>query len=123
MSEPSKLSIQDLEIRYRNALLLSEMSVRCRPQVYRELKQVIAEINSRVLDVSEYYPIALRLAGLLRTLARKEDVTIFDYFLQTLNPSHAGNVQYFRYSCLDLSEQLTRFDQWRLDRHRLRRIK
>lgn len=123
MKDPPKISILELEVRYRNALLLSEVSVRSRPDAYRELKSVLRGINSRILDISEYYPIADRLAGLLRALMRKGDCTIFDYFIQNIDPCRGGNVRHFRSSCLDLANQLISFDQWRADRRHIKRIK
>ena len=123
MNDPHQMSIRDLKERYRDVLLLSEMSVRTQPAAYRELKGVLHEINSRVLDISEYYPIALRLAGLLRSLARKEDRTIFDYFIENIDPCQGSNVRYFRYNCLDLEDQLNYFDKWRAGRRHLKCIK
>ena len=123
MNDSAKITIQELEGRYRDALLVSEASVRTRPDAYRELKRVLREINSRVLDVSEYYPMADRLAGLLRMMIRQGDRTIFDYFIQNIDPCRGGNVRHFRSSCLDLESQLNRFDQWRAERHHLKRIK
>jgi hypothetical protein len=123
MNNLPKMSIRDLKERHRTALLLSEMSVRAQPDTFRELKGVLRDINTRVLDVSEYYPAAVRLAGLLRSLIRKEDPTIFDYFIQNIDPCQGGNVRYFRSSCLDLADQLNCFDKWRADRRYLRCIK
>ena len=123
MNNMPKRSIRDLKERYRAALLLSEMSVRTQPDIFRELKRVLSEIDSRVLDISEYYPIALRLAGLLRALARKEDRTIFNYFIQNIDPCQGSNVRSFRYNCLDLEDQLNYFDKWRAGRRHLKCIK
>ena len=123
MNNMPKRSIRDLKERYRAALLLSEMSVRTQPDIFRELKRVLSEIDSRVLDISEYYPIALRLAGLLRSLARKEDYTIFDYFIENIDPCQGSNARFFRYNCLDLEDQLNYFDKWRVDRRHLKCIK
>ena len=123
MKNPHKMSIRDLKERYRDVLLLSEMSVRTQPDTFRELKRVLREINSRVLDISEYYPIALRLTGLLRSLAREEDRTIFNYFIENIDPYQGCNVRYFRYNCLDLEDQLNYFDKWRADRRHLKCIK
>ena len=123
MTDPVKISIQDLEERYWDALLLSETAVRSRPGAYRELKRLLHEINARGLDVSEYYATALRLTGLLRDLARRGAPTIFDYFIQAIDPCRSGNVRYFRCACLDLADQLTGFDRWRAARRRLTCIK
>ena len=123
MNDPPKISIRDLQERHRDVLLLSEMSVRTQPDTFRELKRVLREINSRVLDISEYYPIAIRLAGLLRSLIRKKDRTIFDYFIQDIDPCQGSNVRSFRYNCLDLEDQLNYFDKWRAGRRHLKCIK
>jgi hypothetical protein len=116
-------TLEELKRKREENLLGSERAVLDRRDTYRELKNLLHDINTGPLDVADYYRSASRLGALLSELSACSSHTIFHYFAEQIDPGKAADVRCFRLECLDLAEQIKDLDQWRAQRHRLKRIK
>ena len=117
-------TLEDLQKKREADLMGTERAVREHGDTYREIKELIREINSRPLDVGDYYKTASRLGAMLVAMSHGiGSCTIFHYFAEHIDPGRAGDVRCFRLECRDLAEQIRYLEQWRAERHRLKRIK
>jgi hypothetical protein len=117
------LTLEELKQKREENLLGSERAIRHQCDAYRELKKLVNDINTGPLDVADYYRSASRLGFLLSELSACSSHTIFHYFAEQIDPGKVSDVRYFRLECMDLAQQIRDFDQWRTQRHRLKRIK
>ncbi|HSM74491.1 MAG TPA: hypothetical protein VK852_07650 [Desulfobacterales bacterium] len=118
-----RLTIEDLQHRRQRALIGAVEAIRKRRPAYLELKKLVHAINSRPLDVADYYLTASRLATLLGSMRIDGGETIFDYFAEHIDPRKYGEAVNFRVECRDLDEQLKSLEAWRARQNRLRRVK
>lgn len=123
MGSMQRLTIEDLQRRRQRALMGAAQAIRKRPPAYLELKKLVHAINSRPLDVADYYLTASHLAALLGSMRIDGGETIFDYFAEHIDPRKYGEAVNFRVECRDLDEQLKSLEEWRARQHRLRRVK
>ncbi|WP_028323619.1 hypothetical protein [Desulfatirhabdium butyrativorans] len=112
-----------LEHRWNRLLVCSEAAVRKHPEVLRDIKKHLDTVFSGPIDISQYYPFARKLTEMLNTLVQSHEETIFSYYIGHLDPGRHGDPRYFRAICLDLTQQIREMERWRMQRHRLRRIK
>lgn len=120
--EPA-LTREILEHRWNRLLVCSEAAVHKHPEVFRGIKNHLNTVFSGPIDISQYYPFACKLTEMLKTLAQNNEETIFSYYIGHLDPRRNGDPRYFRAICLDLTQQIHEMERWRMQTHRLRRIK
>jgi uncharacterized protein (UPF0128 family) len=116
-------TLDELKQKRESDLMGSVQAIGRQTDLYRELKALVHEINSRPLDVGDYHKTATRLGAMLVKMTNGVGSTIFHYFAEHIDPDKAGDVRCFRFECLDLAEQMRQLEQWRAERHRLKRIK
>lgn len=118
-----KLSVEELERRWENALLSTDKAVVAHFPVYREIKQLAADIITKPLDIKDYPATAERLASLLKTIGRHAQGSIFHFYGDRVSPSSICNLKFLRVECRDLLSHLDAFDEWRSKKSRLRVVK
>lgn len=123
MNTPVALSVDVLETRRRNALRWSEKAIQRHPETYAAIRKMLHRILCASMDVSEYYPVATELSGLIRELSQNGDETIFQYYYPHIDPGQSGDPRYFRAMCLDLYEQMQELDSWRISHRHLRLVR
>jgi hypothetical protein len=116
-------TLDELKQKRESDLMGSAEAIGRQTDLYRELKALVHEINNSPLDVGDYHKTATRLGALLIKMTNGVGSTIFHYFAEHIDPDKAGDVRCFRFECLDLAEQMRQLEQWRAERHRLKRIK
>lgn len=120
---PSTPTLEELKQRHARVLRCSEAAVQARPEAYRQLKRRIRTITTTTVDVDAYYRQAKTLAELLEMLSRPGKGSIFDPFLQRIDPDRDGCARYLRMDCRELQAHLADLDLWRADRRRIRCVK
>ena len=118
-----KLSVQELERRWEDALRCTEKAVTSHPDVYREIKRLVADIIAKPLDIRDYPATAERLVALLKTAGRHAQGSIFHFYGDRVSPSCICNLKFLRLECRDLLSHLEAFDEWRNKKSRLRVVK
>jgi hypothetical protein len=116
-------TLDELKQKRESDLMGSAQAISRQSDLYRELKALVQKINSCPLDVGDYHKTAARLGAMLVKMTNGVGSTIFHYFAEHIDPDKAGDVRCFRFECLDLAEQMRQLEQWRAERHRLKRIK
>ena len=122
MSDNLIPTIEELNRRRRQSLIVSEKAINDHPAEYREIKKLIRTIISKPIDIGDYYSIAVKLTRLLKKLAESGSLSIFNYYYQNIDPSQKGQARYFRSDCIDLDQQLQCIDQLRHEKRRIRVI-
>lgn len=117
------LTFEELQQRQAEGWMTSEKAVRKRYSTYREIKQLLRNINTRPLDVADYYTVAMRLGGLLHEMKAGFCNTIFHYFADQIDPGRNGDARCFRMECVQLAEQIKVLDHRRAEGHRLTIVK
>jgi hypothetical protein len=115
--------LENLKRKRLEMFLRSEQAILRQVDAYRVLKQLVQDINGHILDVADYYRTARRLGTLLDQMTSGMDQTIFHYFAEYIDPGKHGDIRCFRLECRDLAEHIKELEQWRVARHRLKRIK
>jgi len=123
MGSMQRFTIDDLQRRRQRALMGAAQAILKQRSTYLELKKLVQAINSNPLDVADYYTTAARLGALLTRMSTGSSETIFQYFADHIDPRKCGEAVNFRVECRDLDEQLKALEQWRVQQHRLRRVK
>lgn len=123
MNDEPGLTLDILEKKRQDALHWTEKAIQRNPDAYCTLKKMVHRILTRPVDVSEYYPAASRLSGLIQSLSQIGGETIFHYFYPHIEPGKNGDPRYFRAMCLDLSEQIQALDRWRVSHRNIRLIR
>ena len=118
-----KLSFEELEKRWDDVLHGTDNAVSAHPTVYRELKQLAADIIAKPLDIEDYPATAERLASLLKTIGSRAPGSIFHFYCNRVAPSSICNLKFLRLECRDLMSHLQAFEEWRSNRCRLRVVK
>lgn len=118
-----KLSVEELEKRWGNALLVTDKAVAAHPHVYHEIKLLAADIITKPLDIKDYTTTAERLVGLLKTIGCHAPESIFHFYYDRVSPSSICNLKFFRVECQDLLSHLDAFDEWRNQKRHLRIVK
>jgi hypothetical protein len=118
-----KLSVEELEGRWENALLSTDKAVVAHLPVYREIKKLAADIITKPLDIEDYPATAERLASLLQTIGRHAQGSIFHFYGDRVSPSCICNLKFLRLECRDLLSHLEAFEEWRSKKSRLRVVK
>ncbi len=116
-------TLDELKQKRERDLMGSVQAIGRHADLYRELKALVHQINNRPLDVGEYHKTATRLGAMLVSMTNGVGSTIFHYFAEHIDPDKAGDVRCFRFECRDLAEQMRQLEQWRAEKHRLRRVK
>jgi hypothetical protein len=109
-----RLTVEELEQRWKKALISSRAAVIRHPVEYRELKTLAAEIVERPLDINDYMPAVKKLAELLHKMDPGGKSTIFHYFNIRFAPASIWDVCWLRMECRDLLAHLAVFDKWRM---------
>jgi hypothetical protein len=118
-----RYTLEELKQKRKEDLIGSQQAILQQGDTYREMKQLLQDINNGPLDVADYYRTAALLGTLLLKLCACGRHTIFHYFAEQIHPGKAGDVRCFRLECRDLAEQIMDLDRWRAQQHRLKRIK
>lgn len=118
-----KLSVAELERRWENALKCTDKAVAAHFQVYREIKQLAADIIAKPLDIKDYPATAERLAALLKTIGCQAQGSIFHFYCDRVSPSSICNLKFLRLECRDLLSHLDAFEAWRNKKCHLRVVK
>jgi len=118
-----KLSVEELEGRWENALLSTDKAVVAHFPVYREIKKLAADIITKPLDIEDYPATAERLVALLKTIGCHAQGSIFHFYCDRVSPSSICNLKFLRLECRDLLSHLEAFDEWRNKKSRLRVVK
>lgn len=102
------------------SLKRSEDAIRRHPDEFQEIREILDRVAREPLEIDDYYPLAARLARLLKTMGPG---TVFhDYYLENIDPHKDCQARYFRYICRDLQEQVAEFVFWRRNRRQLRLV-
>ena len=117
------LTVEELQQRWENALVMTLAAVARQPGVYGELKSLAGDILNRPVDISEYLPAVRKLAGLLEKMDPCGRGTIFHFFNERIGPASIWDVCWLRVECKDLLAHLNAFEQWRLKRSGLKVVK
>lgn len=117
------LTFEELQQKRAEGLMASEQAIHQKNDIYRELKRLVAQINTGPLDVMNYYPTAKRLGLMLREMTRGHHNTIFHYFADHIDPTVKGDVRCFRMECRQLAEHIKELDQRRAAKRRLKVVK
>lgn len=117
------LTLAELECRWQKALEATRNAVGRHPDRYRELKQRVAEIVAKPLDIKEYLPAVEQVVDLLHALDPDGQGSIFDLFRDRFKPSNIWQVALLRVECRDLLAHLKVFEDWRLANSRLSVVK
>lgn len=118
-----RLTVEELEQRWKKALLMTQAAVTRHPGVYRELKSMATDIVCHPVDITDYLPTAQKLAELLHKLDPGGKGTIFHYFNDRIAPSSIWDVCWLRLECKDLLAHLEAFDKWRRSQGQLQIVK
>lgn len=116
-------TLDELKKKWYNAMKVSEQAIILHPSEYYQLKQLTYAVAYQPLDISEYYSTANMITKLLKPLVLSGENTIFRYFYDHINPCLYGDVRYFRAVCLDFTEQVKVFEQWRCEARHIVLIK
>lgn len=117
------MTFDQLQKKREADLLAAEGAVYRHGDIYRNIKQMVGEINNRLLDVADYHRTARLLGKLLNEMCDGIEQTIFHYYAEHIDPFKAGDVRCFRMECEELSRQIAEFDQWRAAKRRLKMVK
>ena len=117
------LSVEELERRWEYVLHCTDKAVAAHFQVYREIKQLAADIIAKPLDIKDYPATAERLASLLKTIGCRAQDSIFRFYCDRVSPSSICNLKFLRVECRDLLSHLEAFDEWRSRKYRLKVVK
>jgi uncharacterized protein YicC (UPF0701 family) len=117
------LTFEELQQKRAEGIMASVQAIHQKYDIYRELKRLVAQINSGPLDVMNYYPTAKRLGVMLREMTSGYNNTIFHYFADHIDPAAKGDVRCFRMECRQLAEQIKELDQRRTAKGRLKVVK
>jgi hypothetical protein len=118
-----RLTVEQLDQRWKTALQLTRTAVNRQPGAYRELKSMAVDIVDKPVDISDYMPAARKLVGLLEKMDPGGSGTIFHFFNDRITPSSIHDVRWLRLECKDLLAHLKAFDKWRLTRCRMQIVK
>jgi hypothetical protein len=118
-----RFTISELETRWERALKATCMAAVSNHWAYRKLKSVAADIVSKPVDINDYFPTVENLISLLDELDPGGRDSIFAIFKTRIAPSSAWDVRMLRMECRDLLAHLKSFDDWRREKHHLRRVK
>jgi hypothetical protein len=119
----SRLTVSELEYRWKNALKATRTAVADHPRAYRELKTTAADIVANPIDISDYFSSVEKIINLLETLDPCGNGSIFQTFNDRISPSSIWHVKMLRMECTDLLAHLDAFNEWRRNKHRLRMVK
>jgi hypothetical protein len=108
-----RLTVAELEKRWKHALIMTQAAVTKQPRVYRELKSLAGKIITQPVDIKVYLPTVEKLLELLKALDPNGQGTIFHFFNDRIAPSSIWDVCWLRLECKDLLAHLEAFDQWR----------
>jgi hypothetical protein len=117
------LSVEELEKRWEDVLHGTDKAVAAHLHVYREIKQLAADIIAKPLDIQDYPATAERLVALLKTIGCQAPGSIFHFYCDRVSPSSICNLKFLRMECRDLLSHLEAFDEWRSKKCRLRVVK
>lgn len=119
----TRLTVGELESRWKKALMSTRSAVSDHPGAYRELKALAAEILGTSIDINDYFPTVERIIHLLEELDPCDRGSIFQIFKTHISPSSIWHVKMLRMECRDLLDHLNAFDEWRRRQHHLRMVK
>jgi hypothetical protein len=122
MSDALFPTIEELEKRRLESLLISEKTINEHPNEYREIKRIVKKIISTTIDIGDYYKTALKLVRLLEKMIETGHGSIFNYYYQTIDPQQEGQARYFRANCLDFYQQVKCMDELRISRRQIKLI-
>lgn len=111
--------VQELKARWDEALSRADAAVLRHPDAYADLKKLLDRVNRSPVDVSEYHRLACRLTELIETLREGGRWTVFDYFVEGIDPNKEGCARYFRFLCTDLQQRIDDLDTFRRARRGL----
>ena len=101
-----RLTVEELQQRWENALMETRAAVIKHPGEYRELKSLAGDIVAKPVDINDYLPATKRLAALLQRMDPNGKGTIFYYFSDRIAPSSVWDVCWLRLECRDLLAHL-----------------
>lgn len=123
MNTPVALTVDVLKNRRQNALRWSDKAIQRYPETYAAIRKLLPRILYAPMDISEYFPVATELSGLIRELSQIGDETIFQYFYPHIDPGQTGDPRYLRAMCMDLYEQMQELERWRITHRHLRLVR
>ncbi len=118
-----QLTVAELEKRWDEVLLATQVAVSRYPETYRELKSLVGDIVDKPLDIRAYMPTVEKLAGLLKTMDPMGRGSIFYIFIDRIAPNSIWQVALLRMECKDMLDHLSAFERWRLKGRRLKAVK
>ena len=117
------VDLETLQERWQAVLATSATAVGRHPCEYKSLKKSLNRVLSKPVDVGEYYSLARRLTQLMETFREGQEVTLFDYFCPSIDPSQNGSARYFRFYCIDLQARMNELDTFRSKRCQIRLVR
>jgi hypothetical protein len=115
------VTTQQLNEQWMKSYEQSEKAIFKNPEAYREILSLIDEVCFGIVDIDEYFNLAVRLAKNLYKMG--SDTIFFKYFFEQIHPFHHGNARFLRPLCRDLSEQIEALNRWRKTRRCLSLVK
>jgi hypothetical protein len=117
------ITLEELQNRWEKTLAATDELVIQYPQYYHQIKDLLTEIVTKTIDISDYEDIAENLGRLIRKLDDASNQSIFYYFYDRFFPCSINKLKLLRVECWDLLEQLKAFDYWRRETHQLTILK
>lgn len=119
----SEVTVDTLKQRWTNMLARADESAACLPECYRELKKIVYRVNHETVDIDDYFPLARRLTHLMETIGSEKQGVLFEYFISNIDPAKRGSAHHFRFMCSELQGFLSKIDQFRASKRRLKLVK
>ena len=121
--DDQRLTVSELESRWKSALHATRFSTTKHPHTYRELKSLAARVVDNHIDIDAYFPTVEKLLDHMQRLDPAGRGSIFQIFSERIKPTSIWQVRLLRMECRDLLAHLEAFDEWRRQQHHLKIIK
>ncbi len=119
----NRLTVSELESRWKNTLGATRLAITKHPATYRELKALAVHVVNAPIDIDKYFTTVERLLKHMQRLDPAGRGSIFQIFSEHIKPTNIWQVRQLRMECRDLLAHLEAFDQWRRQRSHLKRVK
>jgi len=101
----------------------SVMIIAKKPKLYNELKTELKKVVHEYLEIDDYQNSAENMVEILTELLEGSKKTIFDGFVDAINPEKSGSATTYRVLCTILLKKLDYFHDFRREQTKLRVVK
>jgi hypothetical protein len=121
--DDQRITVLELESRWKDALCATRLSITNHPYIYRELKSLAAYVVNNRIDIDAYFPTVEKLLNHMQRLDPAGRGSIFHIFSQRIKPTSIWQVRLLRMECRDLLAHLEAYDKWCLQQCHLKIVK